>query len=376
LNVAVIGAGVMGAMTAWRLARRGVPVTLFERYAPAHDRGATGGDTRIFRTACKEGAAHVPLIRESLPLWRELEAESGQALLRLTGVASIGPAQSPSMLATLATTREFGLRLEVLESAQAAERYPQFQVAAHEQLYLDPDGGVIRADLSVLAAVTQAQAHGARLRSNTVVQALRPGLSGITLRADGRDEHYTHVVAAPGGWAPALPALAALPLAPRRITLSWFAARDIAPYTGERAMVMMHTFPNGYFNCFPSTDGITVKGSCNHGGWPAVSDPDRLQRSLSETELAHLRDAAAHSLHGIYPDPVRIGVYMDAFTPDGEGLLGAIDADSRLIVVCGFSGHGFKFSPAIGEAAARLLVDGHPGLPVDHLGIGRYPAAT
>lgn len=373
LKVAVVGAGVMGAMTAWRLARRGVPVTVYERYAPAHDRGATGGDTRIFRTACKEGATHVPLIRASLPLWRELSDASGQTLLAMTGVASVGRPQDASMRATLATAREFGLRLEVLEAAQAASRYPQFRIGQDEQLYLDPDGGVIRADLTVLAALSQARAHGAQVRSYTAVEALQADASGVTLHADGHEERYTHVVAAPGGWAAGLPALAALPLAPRRIALSWFAASDIGPYAGAQALVMMHTFPGGYFNCFPSTDGVTVKGSCNVGGWPAVADPAALPRTLPDAELAHLRHAAAQSLNGLHPDPVRIGIYMDAFTPDGEGLLGALDAAGRLIVACGFSGHGFKFSPAIGEAAAMLVTQGQSGVPVAHLDPARYP---
>lgn len=372
LNVAVVGAGVMGAMAAWRLARRGVPVTLFERHAPAHDRGAAGGDTRIFRVACKEGAAHVPLIRAGLPLWAELEAASNRKLLTRTGVASIGLPGHDSMRATLATARELGLPLEVLDGATAAARYPQFRVAPDECLYLDPDGGVIRADHTVLAAVAQAESLGARLRAGTAVRALEPDAGGITLRTDHGPERYTHVVAAPGGWGHRLAALSALPLTPRRIALSWFAAPDMTPFAGDRALVMMRVFPDGYFNCFPSADGATLKGSCNAGGWPAVDDPDALPRDLPEAELARLRAAAAQSLRGIYPDPVRVGIYMDAFTPDGEGLLGPLDPAGRLIVACGFSGHGFKFAPAIGEAAARLVLDGRAGLPVAHLDPARY----
>ncbi|MDH3062689.1 N-methyl-L-tryptophan oxidase [Achromobacter insolitus] len=372
LRVAVIGAGVMGAMAAWRLARRGVPVTLFEQYAPAHDRGAAGGDTRIFRVACKEGAAHVPLIRAALPLWRELEAVSNRSLLNQTGVASIGVAEHGSMRSTLATARAFDLPLEVLDGSEAARRYPQFHIGKQECLYLDPEGGVIRADHTVLAAVAQAQAHGAELRAGTTVQALKADGQGVTVHAEGAAERYTHVIAAPGGWGSGLAALSAQPLIPRRIALSWFAAPDMAPFSGERALVMMRVFPDGYFNCFPSTDGATLKGSCNAGGWPAVQNPDALPRDLPAAEMVRLRIAAAQSLCGIYPDPVRTGIYMDAFTPDGEGLLGALDPARRLIVACGFSGHGFKFAPAIGEAAARLVLEGQAGLPVAHLDPTRY----
>ncbi|MDM9558744.1 MULTISPECIES: N-methyl-L-tryptophan oxidase [Bordetella] len=372
LNVAVVGAGVMGAMTAWRLALRGVQVTLFERHAPAHDQGATGGDTRIFRVACKEGSTHVPLIRASLPLWHELEAAAGRQLLKQTGVASIGRPEDASMQATLATAHRFGLPLEVLASNAAAERYPQFPVAADECLYLDPEGGFIRADHTVLAAVAQACALGAQLRAYTTVEALAPDSTGVTLRAGELEQRYTHAIVAPGGWGHTFAALAALPLVPRRIALSWFAAADMRPFADDRALVMMRTLPDGYFNCFPSTDGATLKGSCNIGGWPSLDSPDALPRTLPKDELARLRHVAAQSLRGVYPDPVRIGIYMDAFTPDGEGLLGAVDPAARLIVAGGFSGHGFKFSPAVGEAAAQLVVDGQARLPVAHLDPARY----
>jgi sarcosine oxidase len=377
LHVAVLGAGVMGAMTAWRLARRGVRVTVFERYAPAHDRGATGGETRIYRTACKEGAAHVPLVRESLALWRALEAESGHALLTLTGVGSVGAAHAPGMRAIRETATQFGLALEVLERGAAMARFPQFRLADGEIMLLDPQGGVLKSDLAVLSALERAVALGARLRNYTTVDAVETFDDHVALRVGDAVETFSHVVMAPGGWASFEPALADLPLVTRRITLGWFAPRTPQQFSIEHSIVMMRTFDGGYFYCFPSVDGSTVKGSCNVGGWPLVNAPDALPRTLPDAELAELCRSAAEVAPGLRPDPTRIGVYMDAYTPDQEGLLGRHPGKGkgRMIVATGFSGHGFKFSPAIGEAAARLIVDGAPGLPVAHLDIGRFAAA-
>lgn len=124
-------------------------------------------------------------------------------------------------------------------------------------------------------------------------------------------------------------------------------------------------------------DGATVKGNCNIGGWPAIDDPQALPRSLPGAELAHLCEAAAEVAPGLRRDPVRIGVYMDAYTPDGEGLLGCVPGakGSRTLVATGFSGHGFKFSPAIGEAVARLVVEGEAGRQVAHLDACRFQGA-
>jgi len=81
----------MGALSAWRLAARGARVIGFERFHPGHDRGSSHGDTRIFRTAYFESPEYVPLVQRGRELWRELEEESGQELLTLTGGLAIGP---------------------------------------------------------------------------------------------------------------------------------------------------------------------------------------------------------------------------------------------------------------------------------------------
>ncbi|SAK95556.1 FAD-dependent oxidoreductase [Caballeronia hypogeia] len=374
LHVAIVGAGVIGAMSAWRLARRGVRVTLFDRYAPAHDRGAAGGESRIFRIACKEGARHVPLVRESLAMWRELESEADQRLLYQTGVATVGAAHAPGMRAIRETAAEFGLRLEALDRAAASGRFPQFHLAPEEMMLFDPEGGALRADLAVLCAVERAAGLGASLRNYTSVDAVESFDDRVELRSGDTKETFSHVVMAPGGWASFDPALAVLPLVTRRISLGWFAPREPARYDIGHSIVLMHLFESGYFYMFPSMDGATVKGSCNIDGWPAIDAPQALPRSLPPGELAHLCDAAAAVAPGLRRDPVRIGVYMDAYTPDDEGLLGCVPGakGSRTLVATGFSGHGFKFSPAIGEAVARLIVEGEAGPQVAHLDVARF----
>ena len=90
MRVAVVGCGAMGAAASWRLSKRGAEVVAFDRFSPPHDRGSTHGDSRITRTAYLEGAFYVPLLQETFPLWRELEAETGTDLLTLAGLLTIG----------------------------------------------------------------------------------------------------------------------------------------------------------------------------------------------------------------------------------------------------------------------------------------------
>jgi len=89
-EVAVIGVGTVGSMLMWQLARSGVPALGFERHAPGHDRGAVGGETRLFRMAYAEGAQYGELLRQAPRYWRELEVESETALLVQCGGLAIG----------------------------------------------------------------------------------------------------------------------------------------------------------------------------------------------------------------------------------------------------------------------------------------------
>ena len=91
VEVVVIGGGIMGTATAWRLARRGHEVVLCEQFEIGHDRGSSHGPTRVFRFAY-EDPLYVHLAQGALPLWHELEREAGQSLLDITGGLDIGPA--------------------------------------------------------------------------------------------------------------------------------------------------------------------------------------------------------------------------------------------------------------------------------------------
>src|SRR2546421_3169444 len=82
-EVAVVGAGLMGAATARALARRGVAVTLFEAREPGHRAGSSHGSARIFRWAYPD-PLYVGLAGQARELWRELESAARAPLLRPT----------------------------------------------------------------------------------------------------------------------------------------------------------------------------------------------------------------------------------------------------------------------------------------------------
>jgi len=104
LKVAVIGGGVAGAASAWRLASRGAEVVCFDRHSPPHALGSSHGESRIIRTAYFEGSWYVPLLNEVFPMWRELEAATGAQILTMTGALMIGGEKSEVVVGAITTS--------------------------------------------------------------------------------------------------------------------------------------------------------------------------------------------------------------------------------------------------------------------------------
>lgn len=374
-RVAIVGTGTIGTMAAWRLAERGADVVAFDRYAPGHDRGAAGGESRIFRTAYMEGRRYIPALRAARTLWNRLEEQTGTGLLRMCGGLTVGPRGHPLLAEVREGAQEFGVRHELLAPEAAADRFPQHPLRAGEAAVLDHEAGVIRPDAALLAAAGRAEELGADLRRYT--PAVHIERAGSRWRVDdgAAGTEADAVVLAPGPWSAADPAprpfFGGIAPAARQITLHWFAARDAARLGPDRNPVVIRVGEPAY-SCFPAVDGHSVKLSVHSAPRPDLPSPDALTRSSTPELLDTARSIVRGHLPGLHPDPVRIAAYADAFTPDGHALLGRLPRHPGVFAAAGFSGHGFKLSPLFGDALADLVLDGTTRHDIAHLDPARF----
>lgn len=360
-DVAVVGLGAMGSMAAWRLAARGASVVGFDRYEPPHTMGSSHGQSRIIRSAYYEGPGYVPLVRESFELWRALERESGEAILTMTGALMIGPPDSELVAGSLLSAREWGLEHEVLTPADVRRRFPRYNLRDDEIAVYDVGAGFVRPEKAVAAALARARQLGAEINTGVAVR----DVSSLGAK---------HVIVCAGAWNAGglLPALD-MNLEVTRQCMVWFRPRTPRLHTPEAAPVFVHGTTGDAIHAygFPSVDGETVKigVSGDHG----PEDPDAIDRVVHDADIAPAVRYAQSALPDLDPEPARSVICLQENSPDRHFVIGTLEPG--LSVLAGFSGHGFKFAPVIGDIGADLALDGGTKRPVEQFAPDRFAKA-
>ncbi|HZM82625.1 MAG TPA: N-methyl-L-tryptophan oxidase [Candidatus Limnocylindrales bacterium] len=359
-EVVVVGLGAMGSCALWRLARRGLDVVGIEQFEPGHARGASHGQSRIIRTAYAEGAGYVPLTREAWRLWDELSAARGVDLVRRTGGLMLAPAGSGGIEAPQASAEAHGLPYELLTAEEIRRRFPQHRVDDDTAGFYEEDAGFVRAEEAVLAAVGQARAYGARVLTGVTVAGVFPDTDRPRVKlADGSTIVARHLVVAAGAWHRKL----LVPMAPKiavvRRVFGWFTFRgDFGP---SRFPIFIRSDVSGERAWYgiPSLDGRTVKLGIHV--WPGIDepvDPAVGAREPDPVDARRLSRIAGDYLSGLDSEPARMQVCMYSSTADGDFLVGPVQGVPGVTVLGGFSGHGFKFAPVLGDIAADLATTG------------------
>lgn len=369
-DVVIVGVGSVGSMAAWQLAARGLRVIGVDRYDVPGSLSAYTGETRVFRTVYAEGGHYTPLLRRAKQLWRELESSTRTELLQLVGAVTIINPDNPELQSLLSAGTDNDLDFEVLTAAQARARFPQHRVRDDDRAVVDPDGGYVRSEDAVNAAIRLARELGATFRSDCVVREVRQRGETFVVCTDDGDITAAKVLVSAGTGAGPVCATLGTKLAVLPQALTWFPAGDPSAYRSDRFPVFMRRGDDARFYGFPSLDGSTVKvaASVYMDEVPTMSTVVTWRTD----DLQCARSWVESYLPGLTPEPARVAVCADGYLPDGTGMLGHVPGLPGLVVAVGFSGHGFKMCPALGAVAADLVAEGNTETPVDFMDPARF----
>ncbi|SDS53922.1 N-methyl-L-tryptophan oxidase [Microterricola viridarii] len=358
-KIGVIGLGAAGSAALWRLAERGADVLGFEQYEAGHDRGSSHGYSRAFKEVTPQGPQESALSQRATGLWRQLEAESGESVLEMTGGLSIGRPDGSLITGLQRVSADTGLALEYLDAADLRRRFPQHLLAEGDIGVIDPMSGFLKPELAIRTEWQLAREKGARVIAGEVLEVIPTENSVRVVTAERTYEVETAIIAA-GAWQNTLLPNLQLYLKPRRATLSWFrpkAGRDSAFAVGAFP-VFTHEFGGQTGWGLPSFDKWGVKIGLDFTEGYEIGDPALNRPEVEAWELENVQAFVAATLPDLEPEPTYSRGCMITMTPDQEFSIGIPAEHPRLVVLSACSGRGFKMSAAVGDVGADLALTG------------------
>jgi sarcosine oxidase len=358
VDVVVVGGGAMGSAAAWQLARRGHSVLLLEQFEPGHHIGASHGTTRNFNMAYAE-ADYLDLVTEAKDLWDELARETGRQLLELVGLVNHGNVRRLQDIRASHAAR--GIESHFISAAEAADRWQGMNFRG--DVLVVPGSGRVRAADALLALRQAAEARGARFEYSTPVRDIRAiGEDRAVVVTDSREFTARRVVVTAGAWtAKLLGNLVRLP----ELVVTQEQPAHFTPLDESLAWPSFNHNPepddprDAYW--YSPVYGMLTPGEGVKAGWHGVgpvTDPDARSFSPEPVQLEALLRYVREWLPGVDASSA-VPISCTYTSTANEDFV--LDSFGPVVVGAGFSGHGFKFTPAVGRVLADLADGGSSG---------------
>lgn len=352
-EVVIVGAGLMGAASAWQLAGRGVETLVLEQFEPATEHGSSHGSARIVRRAYPQDD-YVTLTGEAFELWHELERQCDRTLIRTLGGIDHGVRRDP--VAISQALERAGIEYDLMPPSDAESRWPGMRFEG--PVLFHAQAGTLDAEGAVAGLLQVAQQQGTQLRSGVSVSALEPDADGVVVHTDHGDVRAGTVVVAAGAWCEGLVG-ELVPLPPLAVSehrVFHFHRADESvqwPVTIHRSALDIYHLPGG-------RDGGPgdARKIAEHIG--RAADPRRRDPEIDEAARERMVDYVTRWLPGLVPTPFGETTCLYTRTPTEDFV---IDRAGRVLVASACSGHGAKLSSVVGRLVADQVTLHAPPMP-------------
>ncbi|MCH8018637.1 N-methyl-L-tryptophan oxidase [candidate division KSB1 bacterium] len=370
-DIVILGVGGMGSATLYTLAKRGLKVCGIEQFDLAHDRGSSHGETRLIRKAYFEHPDYIPLLNRAYDLWYEVEKEAGVQLFVKNGLVVAGKPNSEVIKGLDLCYEKHDLPHEKITVNEARKRFPQFHLPENFVVYYDPIAGFLHVEKSVEQFADLARGYGATLHTNEKVLNWQPKQNHISIKTDCREIVADKLIITAGAWANQEMLSLGIDFDIWRKVLFWYDSPEISNYKLGNFPSFYVELDFGGFYGFPAINPLGLKIG-EHEIPGLTAQPDKLTRTLQPDDEPVVLRFFEKVFPGFQPTRTNFTVCMYTITPDFNFILDRHPENENVIIGAGFSGHGFKFAPVIGEILADLAIDGSTSHPIDFLRLTRF----
>ena len=362
-DIAVVGAGVFGAWTAWHLAARGQRVLLLDAFGPANARASSGGESRIIRMGYGRDAIYTQSAQNAYAQWQEFFASTGHDdLFYKTGVLWLAAEDDERVRDSAATLTKHRVLFEQLDRTALEARYPQISLDGIAGGLLEPESGVLMARRAVAAVVEDAVRAGVEYRTAAVATPRSSGKMVLLRTSTGESIVASAFVFACGAWLGKIfPDVLGGRIFPSRQEVFFF---GIPPGDLRFSPPALPTFlfQEELSYGMPDLESRGLKIALDAHG--ECVDPDTQSRIVSLRAIEQIRAHVARRFPALHNAPIvetRVCQYEN--TSSGDFLIDRHPEMDNVWFAGGGSGHGFKHGPAVGEYVARRMLDSAEGDP-------------
>ena len=355
----------MGLATAYNISKaRDHEVLILDRYGVGNDLCSSNDANRVFRYSYGSDETYTGMAVKSLQLWTQLEEESGQELLIPTGLLLLqGQDDNANGFneSSYKTLSRMELGAEQLAESDIKKRFPQFQA---NEGFLDSHGGVILASRALQTLRSLAESRKVRFeqaRANKIILDDRPRIE----TEDHGSIVFRKLVVTIGPWTNTLLSPGHVPMKPTRQQVVYFKPRNgLDSFRPEKCPVF---FTDEHYG-LPAAGIEGVKVSPKE--LSEVVNPETARRTVDDQAVLECRQACRRFVPALVDADVfhsRVCIYD--MTDNSDFVMDRDPAHPNVVYGYGFSGHGFKFAPLIGQLLGELALDQEPSFDLERFSI-------
>ncbi|XP_060077610.1 peroxisomal sarcosine oxidase-like [Ylistrum balloti] len=373
-DVIVVGAGIMGSFTAYNIRRTGKSTLLLEQFPLPHSRGSSHGQSRTIRSAYGSQEYYTKMMTKAFRMWRELEDQSCQILFRQTGLLCIGQKGVNYLDDTADCLQRHKTPFRRLNDAELRETYPMLSYPPEiGGAVIDYSGGLLLSGRALAAVQNQYRKLGGLIHDGEKMVEVIPG-EVIMVKTEAGQYRAKAVVLCVGPWANnVLTKLGiAVPLQAQKIRVCYWKEKTPGTFSSRQFPVFSQINAIGPHLVYavPSEEYPGLVKVCLHYG-PSI-DPNVRDKIDDSWVVEALQKYILEHIPGLEPFPAITESCIYTNTPDEDFILDHHPSWENIVIGAGFSGHGFKLAPVIGDILAKMATGQTPEQDISFFRLNRF----
>ncbi len=357
----VIGSGAMGLASLYHLSNNKMRTLCFEQFSLGHTKGSTHGQTRAFQYGYYEKPFYIPLLKSAQEQWSNLENLSGLSILKTSGKLEIHDNNNVDVSKITSIANQYNIPIEIInDPSKLATRFNYFNFNHNQIGIFEPYSGFLdieAAQKAFLSGIDDALCHH---NVNEIVLNWEIKNNNVILKTNKNEYRSKYLIITPGSWYEIIKyKISNIKLIQK--VLCWF---NITTKLAAEELASMPVFGfdigSDFFYGFPPYQNqIKI---ARHTGGKVIEGPGDLGLEPSSEEMNAIIEFSNKSLNNIELKPEDIKYCLYTQTKDSDFIIDRHPDYDNVAFATGFSGHGYKFAPIVGQALVDLVLKNNPTL--------------